>query len=165
MADQPPNVELAPGTSENLLDENLFRFLLDLEVQRALRLQYPISVVCIAADLRPQEVDPSFTRRVARMVLRQIRATDVVTMLSQASIGLLLVDADTGALPRIHRRVKEELEAHPLTVQGRERRLTWSAGGGCYPQTATGGRDLLRQASDLMARAQGEGGDRLYLPV
>jgi hypothetical protein len=165
MADQPANAKLAPSKSENFLEEDVFRFLLGLEVQKARRLQYPISVLCIAPDLRPSEVEPSSTRRVAQKVLRRIRSTDVATMLSQASIGLLLIDAETGALPRIHQRVKEELEAHPLTVRGREWRVTWSAGGGCYPQTATSGRDLLHQATDLMARGRGQGGDRLHLPA
>lgn len=149
----------------NLVEENLFRFLLDLEVQKATRLQYPVSVVCMAPDLARGEVDPSLTKHGAEMVLRRIRATDVVTTLSQSSIGLLLIDAETRALPRIHERVKEELEAHALTVAGRELHVTWSAGGGCYPQTATSGRYLLRQAIDLMVRARGEGGDRLFLPA
>lgn len=97
------------------------------------------------------------------MALRRIRATDVITTLSESSIGLLLIDAETWALPRIHQRLKEDLEAHRLAVRGRESRLTWSAGGACYPQTASSGEDLLRQAVDLMSRAKDEGGDRLYL--
>lgn len=159
------NADLAPSKPQNFVEENLFRFLLDLEVQKALRLQYPISVVCMAPDLRPGEVDQSFTNRVAEMALRRIRATDVVTTLPQSSIGLLLIDAETWALSRIHQRVKEELEAHPLIVRGREVHVTWSAGGGCYPQTATSGSYLLHQAVDLMVRARGEGGDRLFLPA
>ncbi|MGH7411401.1 MAG: hypothetical protein ACREJ6_10155 [Candidatus Methylomirabilis sp.] len=159
------NADLAPNKSQNLVEENVFRFLLDLEVQKAMRLQYPISVVCMAPDLRPGDVDPSFAKHVAEIALRRIRTTDVVTTLSESSIGLLLIDAETWALPRIHQGVKEELEAHPSTVGGRERHVTWSAGGGSYPRTATSGGYLLRQAIDFMARATGDGGDRLYLPA
>lgn len=159
------DADLAPNKSQNLVEENLFKFLLDLEVQKAMRLQYPVSVICMAPDLKPGQVDPSFTKHVAEMALRRIRVTDVVTTLSQSSIGVLLIDAETWTLPIIHQRVKEELEAHPLTAGGRERHVTWSAGGGCYPQTATSGRYLLRQAIDLTVRARGEGGDRLFLPA
>jgi GGDEF domain-containing protein len=42
--------------------------------------------------------------------------------------------------------------------------LTLSAGGGCYPQTATSGSEVLQQALDQMSRAKAEGGNRLYLP-
>ena len=152
-------------TMSNIIEENVFRFLVDLEVQKATRLQYPVSVVCMAPDLGPGEVDPSLTKHVAETALRRLRATDVVTTLPQSSIGLLLIDAESWALPRIHQRVKEEIEAHPLTVGGRERHVTWSAGGGSYPQTAASGRYLLHQAIDLMVRARGQGGGRLFLPA
>jgi len=149
---------------QNLVEETLFRFLLDLEVQKAMRLQYCLSVVCMMPDVPPGEVDPAFTQQSAQMAIRKLRVTDTATTLSPPSIGLLLIDAETRTLPRIHERLKEELKVHPLAVGGREWHLTWSAGGGCYPQTATSGRDLLRQAIDLMHRAKGEGGNRLYLP-
>ena len=161
---QTPNANRPSRESQNFVEENLFRRLLDFEVPKAMRLQYCISVVCMTPDLRPDEVDPPFAKRMAEIAIRQLRSTDVVTALSQSSIGFLLIDAETQTLPRIHKRVIEELEAHPLIVGRGEWRLTWSAGGSCYPQTATSGRDLLRQATDLMARAKGEGGDRLYLP-
>ncbi len=130
------DAELDPNRSQNLVEESLFRFLVHLEVQKALRLRYPISVVCMTPDIPPEQIDPSFTRRVADLAIRRVRATDVITTLSQSSIGLLLIDAETWALSRIHQRLKEELEAHRLTVRGRESRLTWSAGGGCYPWSA-----------------------------
>ncbi len=149
--------------SQNLVEERFFRFLVDLEVQKALRLQYPISVVWMTPDVPPEQIDPSLSQRVAELAIRQVRATDVIATLSQSSLGLLLIDAETWALPRIHQRLKEELEAHRLAVPGRESRETWSAGASCYPQTATSGRDLLRQAIDLLAQAKGEGGDRLCL--
>jgi hypothetical protein len=40
---------------------------------------------------------------------------------------------------------------------------TLSAGGGCYPKTATSGEELLQQARALMIRARRDGGDCLYL--
>lgn len=157
--DDPPSRNL-----QNIVDENLFRFLLILEVQKAMRLQYCFSVVCIAPALRPGDVDGSLMKDLAEVAVGQVRATDVVSTLSQSVMGLLLIDAETRTLPPIHRRIKEELEAHLLTVEGRRWRVTWSAGGGCYPQTASSGGDLLRQALDLMTRATREGADRLYLP-
>jgi hypothetical protein len=49
-------------------------------------------------------------------------------------------------------------------TRGRNGPYTLSAGGGCFPQTAGSGTELLGQAVDLMTRAKGEGGNRLYLP-
>jgi len=165
MTDQrPPSANRPSREFRNFVEEDLFRILLHLEVPKARRLQYSISVVCMTPDLRPAEVDSVLTKRIAEVATRQVRATDVVTTLSPSSIGLLLIDAETRTLPRIHKRLKEELGAHPSSAGGREWSSTWSAGGSCYPQTAASETDLLGQAMELMARAKEEGGDRLYLP-
>lgn len=149
---------------QNVVEENLFKFLLDLEVQKATRLQYCLSVVCMTPDLRAGEADGPLTKHLAGLVARQLRATDIVTTFTSPSLGLLLIDAEIQNLPRIHQRVKEELEAHPLTVGGREWHVTWSAGGSCFPLTASSGSDLVPQAMDLMTRAKREGVGLLYLP-
>lgn len=134
-------------------------------MRKARRLQYCVSVVYMSLDPAQGESDPDpdAAARLAKLAGRQLRSTDVVTTISSSTIGLLLVDAETYALPGIVHRATEALEANPVTVTGRETRVTWSAGAGCYPQTATTERDLLRQASDHLARARQEGGRRLYV--
>lgn len=136
----------------------MFRLLVELEVEKATRLQYCVGVVCLAPDL-PAGQGPGVARQVAEIAARQLRATDVVATLGEtATIGLLLVDAETQALSRIVKRTTDVLEARPVTIHGNEGRVTWSAGAGCYPQTARSGQDLLTQATDLMTRAREQGG-------
>lgn len=148
----------------NLVEKSLFTFVLDLEVQKAIRLQYCVSVICLTPDHRLPKANSSLAKQIAERALRQLRGTDLATILSPSSIAILLIDAETATLPTILNRIKEELEARPVTIKGREWRLRWRAGGGCYPMTVTGGRELLRQAIELMTRAKRERVDRLYLP-
>lgn len=165
----------APGTESgqrgkmpNLVEEDVFRLLLDLEVQKAMRLRYPVAVVIVAIDAenRPSPDDrEALVRRLAELATGQLRATDVVAPLSPSAIGLLLIDAATPTLPRIVSRAAQPWEESRLALEDSEKWVRWSAGGGCYPHTATTVTGLLRQASDLMARAREEGGDRLCLPV
>jgi len=149
---------------QNLVGKDLFESLVDLEVEKATRLQYCVSVVCLTPDVPVEKTDPAVTKHLAAVATRSVRATDVVTTLSPSSIGLLLIDAGTHDLPRIFRRTTAELFGRPLAAGAGEERATWSAGGSCYPLTATNGNELLRQASDLLSRAQQEGGGRLCLP-
>jgi diguanylate cyclase (GGDEF)-like protein len=143
------------------VDEQVFKLLVDLEVEKAARLQYCVAVVCLAPDV-PREQGSVVADQVAEVAARQLRATDVVaTLADSTAIGLLLVDAETHALSRIVRRTTDVLEARPLTVRGGESRVTWSAGAGCYPQTANSSQDLLRQATDLMTQAKEQGGRRV----
>ncbi len=140
---------LPPNAGARIVDEQLFRFLVDLEVQKARRLRYCVSVVCLAVDAAPAETRES---ALADIVTRHIRGTDVVTPWAPASLALLLVDAEAPHLPSILRRLTAHLET-----------TAWSAGGSCYPQTATRADDMLRQAVDSMVRAKKGGGNRLYV--
>ena len=40
-----------PGGASNVVPEELFRYLLDLEVEKAARLRYCVSVLCLSPDL------------------------------------------------------------------------------------------------------------------
>ena len=72
-------------------------------------------------------------------------------------LDLLLVDAPTNSLQAILGRLSSETGLS-------ETQTGWSAGASCYPATAQRTNDLLQQATDLMARAAADGGNRLYLP-
>lgn len=65
-----------PNAGARIVDDQLFRFLVDLEVQKAQRLRYCLSVVCLAVDAAPAETRES---ALAEIVTRHIRGTDVVT--------------------------------------------------------------------------------------
>jgi hypothetical protein len=134
------------------VDDLLFRFLVDLEVQKAQRLRYCVSLICLAAEVAPRETTESSLPSLAEMVTNSIRATDVVAPWDPASLALLLVDAETTHLSSILRRLTALLGP-----------MAWSAGASCYPITATRADDMLRQAVDSMVRAREGGGNRLYV--
>ena len=135
-----------------VVDDSLFRFLVDLEVQKAQRLRYCFSIVCLGFDAVPAETREPSPSAFAEIATRYIRATDSVAPWAPASLALLLVDAETTHLPPILRRLTTLLAPIP-----------WSAGGSCYPKTATRADDMLRQAVDSMIRARDHGGRRLYV--
>ena len=159
-----PNVNAPSLDPQNFVDERIFAFLLHHEVQKATRLQYPLSILCLTPDLPPGETTSALTNQLARGAARHVRASDVASILPPGSIALLLADAEARNLTGILPRLQEALDLVSLAERGTERRFTLSAGGGCYPQTATNANELLRQAVELMARAKAEGGNRLYLP-
>ena len=147
----------------NVVDEQLFRFLIDLEVSKASRLQYCVSLVCVTPSNGVEHVDAAFAQRAAEAVSRHFRATDVVSTRAPA-ILLLLVAAETRDLPQIFRRTAAELEAH-APASGPGGRITWGAGGSCYPQTAMSGSELLGQATELTLEARRQRADTLILPA
>ena len=139
----------SPDAGARVVDEQLFRFLVDLEVRKAQRLRYCVSVVCLAVEGVPAETrEPAL----AEIVTRYIRSTDLVTPWAPGFLALLLVDAEASHLPAILQRLTTRLET-----------IAWSAGGSCYPKTVTRADDMLSQAVDSMVRAKKEGGNQLYV--
>jgi hypothetical protein len=144
------NVGPLSGGGGWLVDESLFRLLVDFEIQKAQRLRYSVSLVCFAS--KPLAADNGQAGTLAEGVTRHLRATDAVAQWPQGWLGLLLIDAEAAHLASIVQRLTARLDA-----------ADWSAGGSCYPRTATRGDDMLRQAVDMMGKARQEGRNRLYV--
>ena len=120
------------------VDEAQFRFLVELEVAKAQRLQYCVSVLCLAVDPRAAAVDGSDLSQQTERFVAGTRSTDVVVARSPSSWSLLLVNAPAGALPSIVERITEPLGSLP-----------WTAGAASYPETASGAEDLVHRAFGL----------------
>ena len=135
-----------------LVDESLFRFLVDFEIQKAQRLRYSVSVVCLAVELAATGNGEASAASVAERIVPYLRGTDAVARSAQGWLSMLLVDAETTHLPSIFNRLTARLET-----------AGWSAGGSSYPRTAARAEDMLRQAVELLTRARDEGGNRLYV--
>jgi GGDEF domain-containing protein len=144
--------------------ERLFRYLLDLEIEKANRLRYCVSLVCLTPDLAEAAIDSDVTRAIARIALSHLRRTDLVTLLTRDVIGLLLLDTEPGVLTRVlDRAANVSLPEGRRFIRGRQA-VSVSGGASCYPITASDRMALLREANHLMFQARREGGDRLVLP-
>lgn len=135
-----------------LVDEPLFRSLVNFEINKAQRLRYSVSVVCFAVEPALTATGEASPSSVADTITRYLRRTDAVAPWAEGWVSLLLIDAETTHLPSILDRLTTRLEA-----------VAWSAGGSSYPRTAIQAEDMLHQAVDLMGRARQEGGNRLYV--
>lgn len=138
----------------------MFRFMVDLEIRKAERLRYSVSVLSLAPDAPPTNADRATTKSITDQIVHHLRGTDLVLPVGACSLLLLLLDANTMALPGIFRRIAGLLHSLPLTEDGPS---TWSGGGASFPETAGSTRRLIREAGELMARARVDGGNRFYV--
>jgi hypothetical protein len=142
--------------SPRVVEQDTFASCLDWELQKASRLAYCVSVVSMVVDPMGQGPHGSLTALAEDMAAR-VRATDLVAVIPPRHLALLLVDAPTASLQTIMGRLSAETGLS-------ETQTGWSAGASCYPATAQRTTDVLQQATDLMTRAEADGGNRLYLP-
>jgi hypothetical protein len=149
----PPPGSFPPDNGAQSVDAALFRLLVDIELRKAQRLRYCISVICVCAKLLSTEL--SAEGLLLDHFRRQLRTTDAIALWPPASLALLLVDADSGDIPAVMRRITTQL------AEG-----SWRAGAVSYPRRNWGVDEMLRQAARLMERAlsePGEPGEPLYL--
>src|ERR1043166_2448079 len=107
------NPEVRPPSKSGawVVDSGGFRRLVDMEIQKAQRLRYCVSIVCIAADRRgPEEEEPAVAV-LAERVTPLIRSTDVVTCWDPPCLALMLIDADVASLPSIVDRLTTRRKA------------------------------------------------------
>jgi len=136
-----------------MVDESLFRLLLDFEIHKAQRLRYSVSIVCFTMKRSDAGNEDASAASIGENIARRLRGTDAVAAWPQGLLFFLLVDAETTHLPSILERITTRFHT-----------AIWSAGSSSYPRTAVRGKDMLRQAADLLAMARNDGGNRLYVP-
>lgn len=151
-------------TLDSPVPERLFRYLIELEIEKALRFRYTVALLCLAPDVASTAAR-TVARRIAEIAHGTLRQTDVTATLGPSTVGLLLVGAEPCTLSRILDRAGGAVAepGNPRFACGR-RLVSVSAGGSAYPATAPSAAGLLGQAQDLMRRARREGGDRLLVP-
>jgi hypothetical protein len=143
------------------VSEDLFRYLLDLEVEKAARLRYRVSVISVVPDV--PVLSPELAWHVARVTLRHLRRTDQATTFPDGTVAFMLIDAELAAAPRILGRAAGGTARGSPRFAYRGETLSVSGGAACYPLTGSSAADVLRQAIGLMWLARERGGDALLL--
>lgn len=149
-----------------IVDAETFTLVAELELRRAIRLQYYVSLLALRADFEPPGPAPDrveVARLIAEVIRDQIRSTDVVgAMPSSPYLGVLLVSTYLDNLPAITERIATAVQARALDLEDSSVRTTLSMGGACFPTTARARAELFRQAESLSIEAGKEPGASGY---
>jgi PleD family two-component response regulator len=131
-----------------ILTDGVFDIIVRLEIEKSLRLQYPVSLLAVRADAgRPLVEDSELIDRLARIIAVAVRSTDVIGRAAGSAIlQVLLVDAHHEHLPGVIARIQEEVEQHRFPVGDDRVQALLRIGAASFPTTATTLEDLRAQA-------------------
>jgi hypothetical protein len=132
-----------------LVDEAVFELVAGLEIQKSLRLQYPLSLLTIRAEATEAAANPRLTAHLTRVLSTVIRGTDLVAAdptPTGAVLHLLLIDAPHEHVPGVVRRIEEEMSLHRFPADGGFVAVCLRTGAATFPTTATTLDDLRAQA-------------------
>jgi hypothetical protein len=147
-----------------VVDDDTFALITELEIRKAVRLQYYVSLLGVKADLEDNDGVPaprSVNQQLAEMISLEVRSTDVICVTAAAPyLRILLVNAHLYNLPVVIQRIIRTVSRHVFEVNDRLREVALSMGGACFPSTARGRNDLFTQVSALVTEAQQDRAER-----
>ncbi|OGP82185.1 MAG: hypothetical protein A2Y95_05485 [Deltaproteobacteria bacterium RBG_13_65_10] len=154
-----------------VLRKPVFNYLFDLEVKKAIRYQYFLTLLFLELDstestTRKDEDDRwpqrEQVRVLAGLLRDELRSTDVIGRQEDGRFSVLLHHADEVNTLRIGERLRRRIEDYAFS-RGQEGRKTVSIGGACFPTSGNYPEDLLSAADQMLERAKEEGGNKVYL--
>jgi len=147
-----PRCQTDPSAS--FVNEETFEFITDLEVRKAVRLQYYLSLLAIEPEVNGEIQEPAaVVRQLAQLIQTELRGTDLITLGASPRLHVLLVNAQLYNLPAIIERIVRQVRRH-FEVDNKPQAVALSIGGACFPTTARGREDLFGQVTELVAEAQ-----------
>lgn len=140
-----------------IVDDDRFALVTELELRKAIRLHYPISMLAILPVSKIPY--PRLTGQLAGVIGPVIRGTDLIHLpAAEPSLHVLLVDAPFDQLHGIIQRITEEVGRHTFQLNDQRKAVRLSLGGACFPTTASTLQDLVAQAELRAREARGRSG-------
>ena len=137
------------------------------EFKKARRFTVPLACLVLSLDETPGDVpaDEASNRQVlselAGLLLCESRDIDHLARLDARSFLLLLPHTDEHGALAMTNRVLGSIEKRQLTLPGRTKPISASAGIACFSKDLGGPDDLVKGAHDALARAVALGGNRV----
>ena len=150
--------------STKALAADSFHYLCDLEIKKAQRYQYFISVLFIQFDgtdhAGSAQADNPPVEALGRILRDEIRECDLIARLGDNRLCVLLPFTDGASSLGVAERLRSRVENHTFGDVGGQQR-TVSVSVACYPTNASDSASLLLQADESLLRIHQVGGNRV----
>jgi len=152
-----------------LINIRAFTGILDNEIRRASRYNYPISIVYIDLDnfkevngLHGHSVGNSVLQSVARIIKESVRQTDIVARIGGDDFAILFPETKNEPANQIVFKIHSRLNS---AMSEQKWPVTSSIGLVSYSQVPNSPDSILRDADQLMYKAKIEGKNRIMKAV
>jgi len=151
------------GSHGTVVDEDIFDLVTELEIRKAVRLQYYVSLLAIKPDGDTDEIADAgaLAQQLAPIISQQLRGTDLIGLSADSpQLTVLLINAHLDSLSVVIQRLSEEVSRHVFQINGKRRAVNLAMGGACFPTTAGTRQDLFSQAISLVSPIRQNGSDQ-----
>jgi diguanylate cyclase (GGDEF)-like protein len=149
----------------NVLKSDVFEYLLDLEIKRAMRYQYFFSLLIVEPDLRGDtQNEADIIKIIAEIISDEVRITDTIGRMDGNNFYVLLPHAETSCTLTVAERIRSRVESYTFSKNDGAVKKTISIGAACFPTHSNELKNLVNNASEMISRAKDAGGNKVCLP-
>ena len=151
-----------------VLEQQSFEYLLDLEVHKAVRYLYFFSLLVVQFNGHKKAAVPMGTDTIAstmsRLIRDVIRGTDVVGRIGEGKFFVILHQSDHQQARSIGNRIMQRIQNYTFTIKNQEIKKAISVGGACFPTHANDMDSLVGKAEVMLGKSISEGSKDVSLP-
>lgn len=157
----------------NLFNQRVFWEVLGYEVGRASRNNYKFSILLIDID-NFKTVNDTYSHAIGDYIISEmagiirqcLRKGDILARYSGDQFVAILPEAGEEQAFNVGKRIQDTVSAHTFrSHDGKEIKITISAGIAIYPEHADNAKDLFIFADNVLKRAKDEGKNRVMIPT
>jgi len=157
----------------NLFNQRVFWEVLGYEVGRSSRNNYKFSILLIDIDnfkvindTYSHSVGDYVISEIATLIRQCLRKGDILARYSGDQFVAILPEAGEEQAYNVGKRIQESVSAHVFkSHDGKEFKITISAGIAIYPEHADNSKDLFIFADNVLKRAKDEGKNKVLIPT
>ncbi|MFZ5640201.1 MAG: diguanylate cyclase [Bacillota bacterium] len=146
-----------------LYNHRYFQQRLEVEIERAERMQMPLSLIIMDIDyfkhyndIQGHPAGDKVLQQISRILKTSIRSIDIPVRYGGEEFAVILVDTAAGEAVEIAERIRQKVEEFPFVGRDEQPagRLTISMGVASYPDNALKKDDLIKLADDALYKAK-----------
>jgi len=154
-----------------IYNRRYFHEQLQLEIDRARRIGYPVSLLIfdidhfkLVNDTHGHPIGDRILQMVARRIKDELRAVDILARYGGEEFAVILPGTPGSSLAGVGERLRQGIAMRPFVVEDRSISITVSAGGATFPDDANDVHRLVDEADRWLYDAKDTGRNRTRVP-
>jgi diguanylate cyclase (GGDEF)-like protein len=154
-----------------IYNRRFFHEQLQLEIDRARRIGYPVSLLIfdidhfkLVNDTHGHPIGDRILQMVARRIKDELRAVDILARYGGEEFAVILPGTPASSLAGVGERLRQGIATQPFAVDDKSISITVSAGGATFPEDANDVHRLIDEADRWLYDAKETGRNRTRVP-
>jgi diguanylate cyclase (GGDEF)-like protein len=154
-----------------IYNRRYFHEQLQLEIDRARRIGYPVSLLIfdidhfkLVNDTHGHPIGDRILQMVARRIKDELRAVDILARYGGEEFAVILPGTPASSLAGVGERLRQGIAMQPFLVDDKSISITVSAGGATFPEDANDVHRLIDEADRWLYDAKETGRNRTRVP-